>query len=678
MIPVAQTQFAPLSEALCKVVADLNGEQIPATTSSIKAKLEENFPEMQVPSEDILYKTLGGLIKERKLYHTGSGYFVVSQDTYRQRSVSPLCERQMLMTNEEAIVRLHGHRKDCSMAIQVDEMDIAAAWKCSTSSFLHATTQQKEASCQSSQVASPELQMMERSNSLKILRVKGRSKTNERMDRGGSFKETSTANKLGYLATELESDMNEIHKSEKQSMLAKILKRMHSLTDKSSKHVAFSAQFPPLEWLDDDKLHCHSVATQTQLLVQQVCPKPSVKGLETAGPRIPWEDVENFERKTIPHYMSSNYNYKKIQNDSDGQNSRKNTTVYMRQGNSRYSPSHRYSHGTLTNYSKRRHRHRRSSSESPKVQKPIANGYQSHSTSSKSTMDHSEDKVSHSSSSGSVLPPNRKAIVNPRTKVPEQSRNETLVSESIASAQKEKKVGEIPPSTPKSRLKDSFSCSPKPKKTSLNISNPITPVSKKIEDKKNGSICNNLDNKDSENNKIFSNNISDAKLAMSESSSETSASCNGSAATKLESGIRPLALKSLIEMPKPPSLKETKSLPAKEIVIDNSVSVEVAVEKSPPSISPKGNNHSTTIVTEETTVTKGSGNSKVVTVTSITTSLSHGGLKDLNSKHSPDLLDEEISSEKQKPSVNDLNIETLNGSHIIDCSSSCNIVTEVK
>ncbi|KFM82854.1 Storkhead-box protein 1, partial [Stegodyphus mimosarum] len=234
MIPVAQTQFAPLSEALCKVVADLNGEQIPATTSSIKAKLEENFPEMQVPSEDILYKTLGGLIKERKLYHTGSGYFVVSPDTYRQRAVSPLCERQMLMTNEEAIVRLHGHRKDCSMAIQVDEMDIAAAWKCSTSSFLHATTQQKEASCQSSQVASsPELQMMERSNSLKILRVKGRSKTNERMDRGGSFKETSTTKKLGYLATELEGDMNDIHKSEKQSMLAKILRRMHSLTDKS-------------------------------------------------------------------------------------------------------------------------------------------------------------------------------------------------------------------------------------------------------------------------------------------------------------------------------------------------------------------------------------------------------------------------------------------------------------
>ncbi|GFR10215.1 storkhead-box protein 1, partial [Trichonephila clavata] len=151
MVPVAQTQFAPLSEALCKVVADLNGECIQAATSTIKVKLEENFPEMQVPCEEILYKTLGGLIKERKLYHTGNGYFVVSPDTYRQRAVSPLCERQMLMTNEEAIVKLHGSRKECSLAIQVDEMDIAAAWKCSTSSFLHASQRSKDVSCQISQ-----------------------------------------------------------------------------------------------------------------------------------------------------------------------------------------------------------------------------------------------------------------------------------------------------------------------------------------------------------------------------------------------------------------------------------------------------------------------------------------------------------------------------------------------
>ena len=73
MLPVLQTQFAPLSEALCKVVADLNSDRVQATTESIRSRLEESFPEMQVPCGDILHKTLGGLIRERKIYHTGNG-----------------------------------------------------------------------------------------------------------------------------------------------------------------------------------------------------------------------------------------------------------------------------------------------------------------------------------------------------------------------------------------------------------------------------------------------------------------------------------------------------------------------------------------------------------------------------------------------------------------------------
>ncbi|GIX78156.1 storkhead-box protein 1 [Caerostris darwini] len=187
-------------------------------------------------------------------------------------------------------------------------------------------------------------------------------------------------------------------------------------------------------------------------------------------------------------------------------------------------------------------------------------------------------------------------------------------------------------------------------------------------------------NPDSEDDPSLSKILSDAQLAASESFSDTSVSCNGLEPLKKDIEIKPLVLKSFVDEPKClGTLKAEKvTSSAKEITVDNSVSVEVALEKSPKSTKPKGNNVSTTVVTEETTVTKENGNSKVVTVTSITTSLSHGGIKDLL-KQSPDKNNvDELANEKEKTSTNDLNIETLKGSRIIDCSSSCNIVTEVK
>lgn len=435
---------------------------------------------------------------------------------------------------------------------------------------------------------------------------------------------------------------------------------------------------------------------------------------------------------------------------------------------------HRYSHGPFQSHSKRRSKHRRSSSDSQKV---LKNGNHSPSTGSKSPPDFSDAKISVSSSSGGYnLYPNPKAIVNPR-----------LRTQDLYDSYPYKKHGTLPRAVERSTARDLFTYSPKLmskqvyKPERLADANGIKAFSspkvsphpawnksyvapnigsKKDEDNQSSnkktfqevakqnnvnsnkmgesfvmgdtklpqtkqnnvrkiedfSILNDsklspakpckLSNRDikesfmlgdEKQTPAIQNNINnrkikesfllgDAKLAPSESFSDSSISCNGkdhakkkptqpdSSSIRPNLGIKPLVLKTFVESPK----VEKKSSPKKEIVVDNSVSVEVAVEKSPsPTSKGNSNNVSTTIVTEETTVTNGKGNSKVVTtVTSVTTSLSQGGIKDLE-KISPD--DKKVSNEKDKASdKNDLNMESEKGSRIIDCTSSCNIVTEVK
>lgn len=416
--------------------------------------------------------------------------------------------------------------------------------------------------------------------------------------------------------------------------------------------------------------------------------KSAVKRLDPVAPKALWDDSQNnFDKKFFPYYSVPTSSPRRLYNEPSVSSPRKNLSLPSRANISKYSPSHRFSHGNFTSYNKRRHKHRRSSSESPKIHKTSTNGYPSHSTSSKSNVDNSDDRAYRSSSSGSALTPTLKQTKGPIERISKEhqwAHTSNCLSKQDVPPGRESSVHSPSSSLEREVLRDMKNIPVSHSKPSPAKIGNVYPKA----DKNPAGETKGTEKKDNDSQKsCCSEKVPHASMDPSPdlnvtTSSEKSVSCNNNPPTskpevKPETIVRPLVLKSFVDIPNPKILPPAKN-PQKEIVIDNSVSVEVAMDKSP-SPKSKSNNVSTTIVTEETTVTKANGNSKVVTVTSITTSLSHGGLKELE-KRSPDqgFLESDASSEKEKVFVNDLNIETEKGARIIDCSSSCNIVTEVK
>ncbi|XP_065602349.1 storkhead-box protein 1 [Cyrtonyx montezumae] len=82
MNPCLLPQSVPLTEGICCTISDMNAKQTTVTQKTLVEQLVRRYPGIAVPSQKILYDILGTLIKERKIYHTGEGYFIVTANTY--------------------------------------------------------------------------------------------------------------------------------------------------------------------------------------------------------------------------------------------------------------------------------------------------------------------------------------------------------------------------------------------------------------------------------------------------------------------------------------------------------------------------------------------------------------------------------------------------------------------
>uniref|UniRef100_A0A8C3BTV8 Storkhead box 1 n=1 Tax=Cairina moschata TaxID=8855 RepID=A0A8C3BTV8_CAIMO len=97
MNPCSLPQSLPLAEEICRAISAMNADQMLVTQKTLVEQLVKSYPGIAVPSHQILYNILGALIKERKIYHTGEGYFIVTPSTYFVAKDAPEGNKRVLL-----------------------------------------------------------------------------------------------------------------------------------------------------------------------------------------------------------------------------------------------------------------------------------------------------------------------------------------------------------------------------------------------------------------------------------------------------------------------------------------------------------------------------------------------------------------------------------------------------
>ncbi|XP_059026059.1 storkhead-box protein 1 isoform X1 [Mustela lutreola] len=238
MNPIAQSQFIPLAEVLCCAVSDLNAAQTVVTQESLLEHLKQHYPGIAVPSQDILYTTLGTLIKERKIYHTGEGYFIVTPQTYFITNTTPHKNHRDLSDESQrpaCITYLVGVAS-CAESAKENAAPISHCQSCRC--FPDPCAQDVEATPEAAETARKGQKGLQESRPLvrnRAVSVSGDHVISESAKPLPDTKDREKGKKFGF----------------------SLFWRSISRKEKSrTEHSSFSAQFPPEEWpvRDEDDL----------------------------------------------------------------------------------------------------------------------------------------------------------------------------------------------------------------------------------------------------------------------------------------------------------------------------------------------------------------------------------------------------------------------------------------
>ncbi|XP_062542868.1 putative uncharacterized protein DDB_G0282133 [Armigeres subalbatus] len=292
--PIVQTQFTPLTEALCDVIMELTTQGQSATIENIRSRLRTRFTHMQQPSVEVIYDTLVQLMQEIKIYQTSKGYFIVTPEKRRSKSkqndysfasdesTPPQKEsKTMLMSSHEALRSLYGEistERDgdqTHQCIQTNLADVICGGN-PNDKILYPRTNGSGSKNRSSSLAGSH-KTLERRHSLRIFGSSKRlqrsastrslsknyAQTIAKDSAPGSSATMAATGAANSSSSENQSNCDTKKQASSQSLLSRIFRRSTRSKSKSKQVETYSAQFPPPEWFNSKTTHLHSVGTQT-------------------------------------------------------------------------------------------------------------------------------------------------------------------------------------------------------------------------------------------------------------------------------------------------------------------------------------------------------------------------------------------------------------------------------